>query len=59
MDWNDLSFKVILIVIAVTATVAGSGKWWLGVVVAVPMVLIFLAAAMIQRRSARRNLRQS
>ena len=52
MDWNDLFVKAMLIVVAVTMVVVGSGVWWTGFVVALPMVLIFLIAGMVKANRA-------
>ena len=49
MDWDDLSAKAVLMVIIAACAVAGSGQWWLGVLVVVVMAFVYTVAAVIQR----------
>jgi len=55
MDWNDLSHKFALTVMAVVIMGVGAGTWWAGVVTGASMCLVFLVAALIQRHSHHRS----
>lgn len=47
---DDVFNKALVVLMAVTMVIVGSGMWWMGVVVAVPMVAVFVVAGLVARK---------